>query len=364
MTSPAPTSSTNSTRRPGVRSSARVSMTVPPVFSRIWRLSLIAALFAAAIPAARAADALPTDKIFAADSFWYAAIPKDAALHPNNKAFVGEFLRQKKAYYGTVNINTKAWASPVYVVGPDVPVTRVTEWDCQKKNFSDKNLAQQWAAVPMPAHAQEADGTDSEMTLYQPSTDTLWEFWQARKIDGRWQACWGGRLQNASKSDGVFAGHYGTTATSLPFIGGQITAEELQRGEIRHAIGISLVDAEHFNIKSWPAHRSDGYNPKKLPNRIPEGLRFRLNPELDVDALKLHPVATTIAKAAQKYGFVIWDKAGAISLRAENPKSYAARGKIDPYPALFKGKSSAAVLDGFPWDQLQFMPMDYGKPKS
>jgi hypothetical protein len=339
-------------------------MTVPPIFFRIWRLSLIAALLAAAIPAARAADALLTDKVFAADSFWYAAIPKNAALHPENKAFVGEFLRQKKAYFGHVNINTSKWASPVHVVGPDVAPTRVTESDCQKKNFADPNLARQWAAVPMPANAREADGSDAEMTIYQPSTDTLWEFWQARKVDGRWQACWGGRLQNASKSDGVFLDHYGTTATSLPFIGGQITAEELQRGEIRHVIGISLVDAEHFNLKSWPAHRSDGWNPEKLPNRIPEGLRFRLDPEIDVDALKMHPVAKTIAKAAQKYGFVLWDKAGAISLRAENPKSYAARGQLDPYPALFKGKSSATVLDGFPWDQLQFMPMDYGKPKS
>ena len=364
MTLPNPTSTRRTGARPALQPSTRPSMAVPLIFSRIWRLSLVAALFAAAIPAARAADALPTDKVFAADSFWYAAIPKNVALHPNNKAFVGEFLRQKKAYYGTVNINTTKWASPVYVVGPDVPVTRVTEWDCQKKNFTDQNLARQWAEVPMPANARQADGNDSEMTLYQPSTDTLWEFWQARKVDGRWQACWGGRLQHASKSDGVFAEHYGTTATSLPFIGGQITAEQLQRGEIRHVIGISLVDAEHFNIKSWPAHRSDGWNPKKLPNRIPEGLRFRLNPDIDVDALKMHPVGKTIAKAAQKYGFVIWDKAGAISLRAENPKSYAARGQLDPYPALFKGKSSATVLDGFPWDQLQFMPMDYGKPES
>lgn len=71
------------------------------------------------------------------------------------------------------------------MVGPDVPVTRVTECDCQKKNFSDQNLARQWQAVPMPDHAEDADGNDSEMTTYQLSTDTLWEFRQARKVDGR-----------------------------------------------------------------------------------------------------------------------------------------------------------------------------------
>lgn len=300
--------------------------------------------------------------IFAADSFWTTPIPRNAVLHRDSNAFVQEFLRQKKAYYGNVNLNTSKYASPVYVVGAEVAGTEVSEWNCQNKSFKDKQLAQQWQAVPIPAYAEAADGSDAEMTIYQPSSDTLWEFWRARKVDGRWQACWGGRLSHVSRSDGVFPAHYGTTATSLPFIGGQITAAELQQGEIGHAIGIALVDAEHFNIKSWPAHRSDGYNPQRQPHRIPEGLRLRLDPAVDVDQLKLHPVAKTIARAAQTYGFVVWDKAGAISLRLENPKSATARGQPDPYPALFKGTGASAILNGFPWDRLQFMPLDYGKP--
>jgi hypothetical protein len=322
-----------------------------------------AALAALAVAAHGAcAAALPTDAVFARDSFWYTPIPRSVPLNPDSDAFVQEFLRQKKAYYGNVNLNTSKYASPVYVVGPDVPGTDVTEWDCQNKRFKDKDLAQQWKSVPIPAYAEAADGSDAEMTIYQPSSDTLWEFWRARKADGGWQACWGGRLAKASRSDGVFSRHYGTTATSLPFIGGQITAEELQRGEIRHVIGIALVDAEHFNVKSWPANRSDGYNPQRKPHQIPEGLRFRLDPSVDVDQLKLHPVARIIARAAQKYGFIVWDKAGAISLRLQNPKSSTARGSADPYPALFKGTRTSAILDGFPWDRLQFLPQDYGKP--
>ncbi|NMM27760.1 MAG: DUF4124 domain-containing protein [Glaciimonas sp.] len=322
----------------------------------------IAAILGAFSSSVSASQALDTDKIFAPDSFWYSPIPKEVPLHADSGAFVSDFLRQKKSFYGNVNINTRSYASPVYVVDANVPVTQVMEWDCQKKKFKDKNLAQQWAAVPIPPEAEPADGTDREMTIYQPSTDTIWEFWQARKVDGNWQACWGGRLTNATRSNGSFPDHYGTTATSLPFIGGQITAEELRRGEIRHVIGISLVEAEHFTVKSWPAHRSDGYNPTKQPNRIPEGLRFRLNPNVNVDNLNMHPIGKIIAKAAQKYGFVVWDKAGAISIRAQNPKSYTALGAPDPYPTLFNGTSSSAILDRFPWDQLQFLPKDYGKP--
>ena len=54
-------------------------------------------------------------------------------------------------------------------------------------------------------------------------------------------------MRNVSKSQGIWQKPYGTTATGLPFLGGQITAEELQRGEIRHVLGIALVDAEKWS---------------------------------------------------------------------------------------------------------------------
>jgi len=328
-------------------------------------------------PAAR----LLTDAVFSPSSFWYTAIPRDVALNTHSANYVAEFLRQKQAYYGTVNINTNAYTSPLYIVrsgttgvvsdsyGKQVTAaglegrrTDVMEWDCQKKGYSDPHLAAQWRGVPIPATAAPAEGTDSEMSVFDETSDTLWEFWVARKLDGNWQGCWGGRIANATKSNGIFPLPYGATATGLPFVGGQITAEELARGEIKHAIGIALVEAEADGIRSWPALRSDGLNPAGAPNRIPEGLRFRLDPSINVDALKMHPIGKIIAKAAQKYGFVVWDKAGALSIRAENALSYTSLGQRDPYVSLFGNTPSYAILDGFPWDKLQFLPMNYGRP--
>jgi hypothetical protein len=153
-------------------------------------------------------------------------------------------------------------------------------------------------------------------------------------------------------------------ATGLPFAPGQVTVKELNDGVIRHVIGIALVDAERWSVFSWPANRSDGYNPGNAPNRIPEGLRFRLDPGVNVDALKISPLAKTIAKAGQVYGFVVWDKGGAISLRFENPKIYTITGDPNPYVAIFKDTPSYAVLNGIPWDRLQFLPMNYGEPRS
>ena len=326
-------------------------------FSKRW----LTASVVLALPLSASAETLITDAVYAPTSFWYTPIPATVPLHSNSANFVQEILRQKATYYGTVTINTREYTSPVYIASAGAPTMKVAQWDCQKKGYSDTSLTEQWASVPIPSYAVPSKGSDAEMTVYQPSTDTVWEFWQARKMDGNWQACWGGRIQNASASSGVFYKYYGVTATSLSFLGGQITAEELQRGEIKHAIGFSVVDAEDKSIFSWPANRSDGYNPTGVAYRIPEGLRFRLDPTVNVDALPMSKAGKTIAKAAQKYGFVVWDRSGALALRAQNAVSYTTLGQPDPYPTLFGGLPNYAVLNGFPWDKLQFLPMDYGK---
>jgi hypothetical protein len=289
-------------------------------------------------------------------------LPDQPALDSNSANLVAEFQRQIQTYYGNVGVNTDSYSSPIYIAVAGAPSQQVTVVDCHNNGWIDTQLQQQWAAVPIPSYAQPADGTDSEMAIYQPSTDTLWEFWEMHQVGAAWQACWGGKMTNVSANRGIWTAPYGAAATGLPFAPGQITAVELQSGAISHVIGIALVDAEHWDKWSWPANRSDGWNPTALPNRIREGQRFRIDPSVNIDALNLNPIAKMVAKAGQKYGFVVWDKAGAISLRFENPKSLTAVGQPDPYVALFNGVPNYALLNGIPWDRLQFLPADYSKP--
>lgn len=310
---------------------------------------------------------LITDHVFASTSPWYTPIPATAALNTNSANMLKDFQNQKLPtfYNGTVNINTRSYSSPVFVAPAGAATVKVTEWDCQNKGYSNSTLATQWAAVPIPSTAKPSSGTDGEMTIYQPSTNTIWEFWKTvHNADGSWKACWGGRMQSAASNPGYYVSPWGTTATSLTFLGGQITAAELKRGEIRHAIGIALRNATVRTTFSWPAQRADG-NGKGI---IPQGTRIRLDPTVNVDSLGIHPMAKVIAKAAQKYGFIVWDTAGSVSIRAQNVVSYTAIGQIDPYhtdanhTGLFGTTPDYDVLKGFPWDRLQFMPNNYGKP--
>src|SRR5450631_2883249 len=108
--------------------------------------------------AVRAQNLQPTQSrpVFSSESFWYKPLPADAPIHPNSAHFVQEFLRQKRAYYGTVAINTTGYASPVYVVDENTPRVTVRQWDCQHKGYIDEGLAEQWKAVPVPTYALPA----------------------------------------------------------------------------------------------------------------------------------------------------------------------------------------------------------------
>lgn len=85
------------------------------------------------------------------------------------------------------------------------------------------------------------------MSIYDISTKTLWDFWVMRQNNGQWTACWSGRIQHTDQSDGIYPNPYGTTATGLPFIGGNIgTGTERRRYQC--VMGISLASPA-----KWPA---------------------------------------------------------------------------------------------------------------
>jgi hypothetical protein len=309
-------------------------------------------------------------------SFWYQDVSK-APLAGNSAALVADAVRQTRQYYGgpsrtNVTINTTSYTPPVYrtashytkvsgipervlrnphprtkvhIAHATTPLVNVGFNDCQNKGYFDAGLKDQFTGVPIPPGAAPAAGSDSEMVVYSSTMDTLWEFWEMTKDSaGNWSACWGGRIQNASKSTGIFSGGYGATATGLSFLGGLVTLAEYQAGAINHCLGIAFV--ENAAGQCFPAQRNDGgYG----SSPIMEGQRFRFDPTINMDSLGLGKLATMVAKAGQKYGFVAWDKAGAVTLRAENSTTWE---KTDP---------NAWDLSGLPWAKLQALPAGYGQ---
>ncbi len=323
----------------------------------------MATLLASGLPgpfvAAPAARAPAAQRPFASDSVWNRPLPNDAPLDPRSvelaAAFVADIARQRQQQTGPW-IQTTEYSTPVYTVARDQGRIRVI---LDVRRPYGRTLQRAWRAVPLPRNARPAAGSDGHLSVWQPSTDSLWEFWRLRRAGGRWRATWGGAMRGVSRSPGYFTrrswrgarNSWGATATSLPLLAGLIRLGELSRGQIDHALAISVPDAR-AGVFSWPAQRTDGSLGRH--DAIPEGAQLRLDPALDLDSLNLPPAAKAIAIAAQRYGLIVRDRTlNGTGIYAEDPL----RTGTDPYPRLFGGRSPSELLAGFPWDHLQLLRM-------
>jgi hypothetical protein len=290
-----------------------------------------------------------TRHLFSRTSFWNKPLRRTAAIDPQSHTLVRNLRRQVRRYHGW--INTNRFSTPLYIVGKGIRRRRVV------LDTVYPSLQRTWRSVPIPRNARPARGTDKHMAIWQPATDTMWEFWQMRRAGRRWHARWGGTIRHVSESPGFYGApepHWGATGSSLPVAGGLMTIDELRRGRICHAVAMAIPETRIWTVWTWPAQRSDGH--VASPKAIPEGARFRLDPDLDIKKLDLPPITRMIAEAAQRYGIVVRDKAGAVVFYAEDP----GRRAKDPYygsEGIFAGQWPDALLARFPWRPLEVLRM-------
>jgi hypothetical protein len=313
--------------------------------------------------AERRAEALPArvpeGQLFGPRSFWNKRLPATARLDVSSPALVqslvAEVQRERATGVGPW-ISADSGSTPLYRVGPGQRRVRVRLEDADQS--SRKTLQRAFRSVPIPPDAEPSVPPDRHMTVWQPSTDKLWEFFGARREAGGWHARWGGAMRRVSKSRGYYTPAawrgatraWGATASSLPVIGGTMLIDELKRGRIDHALAMN-VPAARAGVFAWPAQRTDGRGPSSA---LPEGARLRLDPALDIGELRLPKLTRMMARAAQRYGVVVRDQTGhGTSFFAENP----ARFRGNPYRKYFRGRTPQELLANFPWDRLQVLEM-------
>lgn len=283
---------------------------------------------------------------FAANSVWNQPLASNAPIDARSSALVGEFNNELNGP-AIPWINTTEWSVPIYTVPGGHPSSTVslsgTQW---------APLVNAWQAVPIPGDAQPAGGSDGHLVVWQPETDTMWEFWRLNGSGSSWSAGWGGRMQNVSGSTGIYPDKMGGTATSVPLVAGLLTLDELERGEINHALALAVPNPRKGHCVA-PIHREDGTSSD--PNALPEGAHLRLPASLDVEAMNVPEATKVIARAAQRYGMILRDKSGSVSLYGEDPRP---SGRYDVYEKFFGGLQPDEIMEQFPWDQLQVLEMD------
>ncbi|HEX8646025.1 MAG TPA: carbohydrate-binding domain-containing protein [Thermoleophilaceae bacterium] len=300
-------------------------------------------------------------------------LASNAPIASNSAALRGELIdqidddRQSGSGAGAW-VGFDRWTPPVYVVPFEQPKVNVIP-DVRPE------LTEQWTGVPLPPDARVSQGSaatpeesDRSLILWQPSTDTLWEFVGLGKDgNGNWHGYYGGKMPKVSQHQGHWEGgsldagdQFGASATSLSMLAGLQRLKELQRGVIDHAIDFGVTTPRGARAFCWPAQRTDE-GLSLDPNAIPAGTRFRLPAGLDLDAMPMHPYARMVAKAVQKYGMVARDSTGLPTLWAEDEFQ---TGEPGAYMAMWNADPSArpgGILDRFPWAQLEALaPVESG----
>ncbi|MEA2248313.1 MAG: hypothetical protein QOH46_2842, partial [Solirubrobacteraceae bacterium] len=357
------------------------------------------------------------------NSVWSTPLPASAPVDPDTSVMMRGVdaagttvagaqggLMASAASVGT-QFSYLSYSSPLYVVGPGQP--RVPMRITPVLSHHGPLIQALSGGVPIPPSAQSGAGSDGHMTVYQPSSDTLWEFWRAcspfgpnnfggqspqrcpATPDRTWTAQYGGVMTNVSSTGGYFddqsfpglsGWYWGATATSLPISAGMVTMEELKSGHIDHALALNIPGYGNPGAVcaytwwrspngmgprpiAWPAQRSDGTY--LGPDCIPEGSRLRIDPNFDLNSISMPKVARMYAVAAQKYGMIVRDRAAAgLQFFAEDPISLKQQGEpLNPYTDLPWGNNGSApkasgLLQGnptwsmfktFPWSKVQVL---------
>jgi hypothetical protein len=147
---------------------------------------------------------------------------------------------------------------------------------------------------------------------------------------------------------------WGPSASSFSIAGGLITLEDLQRGQIDHALAIAIPNVR-AGVYSSPAQRTDGKSTS--PFSLPEGAHLRLDPNLNLSTLAMPRITRMIAEAAQRYGIFVRDGARVAHFFAQDPVNATANPYIGPH-GYFESQYPGRLLASFPWSHLQLLAME------
>jgi hypothetical protein len=339
---------------------------------------------------------------FSPTGIWNKPLPASPDIDPNSLLMVttlaSDIANQARGPRPDYPYLSQAsYSTPVYYVDADTPKQQVVIDNRSTKNRLLQEKIDEDGGVPIPEGARAAAGRDGHITIVDTDRRVFYEFWRASSPeqnaldclrplpwhrppftlafchrDGRWHALTGGIMKDYDVNPGFFSNAawpdledhqgwtWGATATSLPFLGGLITLEDLRSGVIDHAVAGSLPEACR-NVFMYPAQREDGV--RIGPGCMPEGARLQLDPAYDVEADDNPPLTKMVERAAQRYGIIIRDVThDNFGFEGQDPLTEPE----DPYrtgpgvggidngnKGFFGGKRPSELFRNFPWHRLR-----------
>ena len=102
---------------------------------------------------------------------------------------------------------------------------------------------------------------------------------------------------------------------------------------------------------SWAGSDARSASEYATTASIPEGTRFRFPADLNLDAISMPSATRAMAKAVQRYGMIVRDRAYCVCFYAEDTTQFGP----SPYSTIFgtPWMDGNNALRGFPWSKLQ-----------
>jgi hypothetical protein len=220
-------------------------------------------------------------------------------VHPNSDVFIANVGLEKNLHpdFGTVSQGAPTGIPYVAVSGdqPKVPMTF---------EYADESEP---GPYPIPDDAPIEGGPDSDgdrhILVVDVDNCTLYEVWHARRTEEGWSGG-SGAIFDLTTNKLRPLGWTSSDAAGLPIFPALVKYEEVEQGEINHALRFTvrrsqrgyILPATHFASRS-----SD-------PDLMPMGLRLRLRADYDIS--EFPPQAQVILKALKKYGMIMADNGG------------------------------------------------------
>lgn len=291
-------------------------------------------------------------RFFKSDSIWNKKLSDSAPLHPNGPGYVADINAQNRKAPAWINVGT-----PIYIV-TDKDLKAPIRLTGLYSEYN-VNVAEFAAGINIPKNLVGSTvDSDKSCSIYNITTDKIYDLWQLSFVNGSYQAVSGGILPSASTSDGTFkriAGKWNSVrAGHTPLAAGMGMKYELEAGVLPHVGALVLGNPSPSFV--YPCTSSDGGN--MSTNAVPYGTHFRFPANITINPAWT-PLTKMLVTQGRDYGFIVVDKTGYSNVFAfEGTDQYGVPNGdlLKPY---LNGKQLWDVLgtqaqDGeFPWSKLQ-----------
>lgn len=232
-------------------------------------------------------------KVFPPDNPWNRDVSKDA-LDPNSDKYINSIGR-------STNLHPDFGADPTYGIPyvivsgnqPKVPI-----------EFTDYGDESDPGPYPVPPDAPIEGGPspdgDRHVLVVDKDNCVLYELSQAFYTNPGWKAA-GGAVFDLKSNKLRPDTWTSTDAAGLPIFPGLVRYDEIQAGEINHALRFTVQHTQKGFIHPATHYASDSTN----PNWPPMGLRLRLKASYDIS--KYTGPAKIVLTALKKYGMIVAD---------------------------------------------------------